>query len=585
LLTSAVQCKPANSLLDLLLASARAWGGRPALCVGREVLSYDELFERAVRLAGAISASSPAQASFTQRQCGLLVNRTPTAYAAVLASLMTGAAYVPLNPRFPRERLLTMLLSSAIDTVIVDRRSHAMAGRLLASVPRRLTVICPDNEVEPAADLSAHQFIKRRAIERVTPNSGPGPRSEEDCAYLLFTSGSTGVPKGVPISHRSLLSYLRSVTERYRPGPEDRFSQLFDFSFDLSAHDMFLAWTSGACVCCAPEDNVLGLGDFIRHFGITFWFSVPSTAAFMRRLRMLKAGSYPTLRYSLFCGESLPMELARVWQEAAPSSIVENLYGPTEATIAFTAYRLPGARGELDQLPTAPIGRPLSGHPIMIVDERGLPVPQGESGELCLGGPQVAAGYWRAAQETAKRFQPPRGRNAIGTRWFRTGDRAVMTTEHGLLFLGRLDRETKIRGHRVDLLEVENAMRRAAGTDTVAALPWPVDEGGLALGIVGVVAGSDKTGQEIIDRCRDTLPDYMVPSPIYRRDDWLLNANGKTDYKALAGLLEQIEDVNVGSRSANRSNRDDKQRDTGHPEAGTGLGLSEGSGERLDCAG
>lgn len=530
----------ATTLFDLFFASRLAHAARPALAADGTVLSYAELYQTAARLAGAIQSGRGRRSRHERDQCGLLVNRTPTAYAAVLATLMTGSAYVPLNPRFPRDRLRAIVLSSALDTLIVDHRSAAAAAALLESVPRPLTILLPDAAATPDWALRAlqHRFVTRAAIEATAPAAPTDDRSLEHGAYLLFTSGSTGTPKGVLISNGNALDYISNTSRRYRPGPDDRFSQLFDFSFDLSVHDMFLAWSAGACVYCAPE-GVIGLGDFVRRTELTFWFSVPSTAAFMRQMRMLKPGSYPSLRWSLFCGEALPMGLAASWQDAAPNSTVENLYGPTEATVAFTAYRLPKARApELAALPTVPIGTPLSGQRVMVADDNGAARPDGEAGELYLGGSQVAAGYWQAPEQTAVRFQPPRGAGADGMRWYRTGDRAVISNDHGLIYLGRIDRQTKIRGHRVELMEVENAMRRAAGTDTVAAVPWPLGEDGLALGLVGFVAGAQTTAAEIVAACRDALPDYMVPSQICRAADWPLNANGKTDYNILTGLLE-----------------------------------------------
>jgi non-ribosomal peptide synthetase component F len=346
----------------------------------------------------------------------------------------------------------------------------------------------------------------------------------------------------VLITHGNALTYVRNASERYRPGREDRFSQLFDFSFDLSVHDMFVAWSAGASLYCAPERGLTGLGDFIQRCELTFWLSVPATAAFMRQLRMLKPGNYPTLRWSLFCGENLPMGLARAWQDAAPNSIVENLYGPTEATVAFTAYRLPrDHRAELDALSTVPIGTPLSGQKFMLIDDEGKPARDGEAGELCLGGAQVAAGYWRARDQTATRFRPPECAELPTMRWYRTGDRAAVSREHGLIFLGRIDRQTKIRGHRVELLEVENAIRAAAATDLVAAIPWPIDQEGLTLGLVGLVAGSSRSPKDIMDRCSNILPEYMMPGQIYRIADWPLNANGKTDYASLTGLLKNVD--------------------------------------------
>jgi D-alanine--poly(phosphoribitol) ligase subunit 1 len=537
------QSLQAKSLFDLFLASRESWGDRPALWVEGSHFTYAELYETAARLAGAVRATRERGRPEEPGQCGLLVNRTPTAYAAVLASSMLGSAYVPLNPQFPLDRLRQILASSAVDTLIVDHRSMDVAGALLENLSRPVDVLLPDAQT-PRWPLQAcrHRYMTRDDIECVAPAVPVGHSCRDDGAYLLFTSGSTGTPKGVLISSDNALAYIDNASRRYRPGPDDRFSQLFDFSFDLSVHDMFLAWSAGACLYCAPEGRLIGLRDFIRRCELTFWFSVPSTAAFMRQLRMLKPGSFPSLRWSLFCGEALPMGLARTWQAAAPNSIVENLYGPTEATIAFTAYRLPQQRqSALDALPTVPIGTPLSGQKALVVNERGEPLAAGEEGELCLGGSQVAAGYWRAPEQTAARFKPPLGAEAEEPCWYRTGDRAVMHGEHGLVYLGRIDRQAKIRGHRVELLEIEHAMRQAAGTDTVAAVPWPLDEDGLALGVVGFVAGSRRTPAEIIAECRDSLPDYMVPSRICFAAQWPLNANGKTDYALLTRLLQNVD--------------------------------------------
>jgi amino acid adenylation domain-containing protein len=440
----------ARSLFDLFLVSRHSWGDRPALWVEGSHFTYAELYEAAARLAGAVRAAHERGQPGETGQCGLLVNRTPTAYAAVLATSMLGRAYVPLNPQFPVDRLRQILSSSAVDTLIVDHRSADAAGALLEGLARPVNVLLPDAQT-PAWPLHMcrHRPMNRNDIECVAP-AVPVDHSGKDAgAYLLFTSGSTGTPKGVLISSDNALAYISNAIRRYRPGPDDRFSQLFDFSFDLSVHDMFLAWSAGACLYCVPEGRLIGLRDFIRRCGLTFWFSVPSTAAFMRQLRMLTPGSFPSLRWSLFCGEALPMGLARAWQAAAPNSIVENLYGPTEATVAFTAYRLQKQRQpELDALPTVPIGTPLSGQRALVVNGRGEPLAAGEEGELCLGGSQVATGYWHAPEQTAARFKPPLGAEAEESRWYRTGDRAVMHGEHGLIYLGRIDRQAKIRGHR-----------------------------------------------------------------------------------------------------------------------------------------
>lgn len=525
------------SLSDLFRASARDHGLRPAVWVDGCATSYAELDDAAMRLAATVIA---ARGLTRGGQCALLVDRTPTAYLAVLGTLMARSVYVPLNPRFPHDRILAMLITSAADVVIVDDRSTAVARQILTGCERPLIVLLPDFATPPdwAAQLPRHRFFCRSDIERATPAKVYPPPNPQDGAYLLFTSGSTGLPKGVLISHANALTYIANVRERYQPSSKDRFSQLFDFSFDLSVHDMFLCWSAGACLYCVPNGTKSAPRDFIRRHELSFWFSVPSTAVFMSRMRMLRPGEFPTLRWSLFCGEALPMRVAQEWQRAASNSTVENLYGPTEATIAFTVYRLPGD-SESDELDIAPIGWPLPGQEISVIDRNGRPVPDGEPGELCLGGSQVAGGYWHLPEKTVERFAPPQGvRNGVG--WYRTGDLVLNSSKHGLRFLGRIDRQVKIRGYRVELQEIETVMRSAAGTDTVAVIPWPVMENGLALGVIGFVSGRQAAARQILDECHKRLPEYMVPSDILDLVEWPLNSNGKTDYGALRFILEKL---------------------------------------------
>jgi len=273
----------------------------------------------------------------------------------------------------------------------------------------------------------------------------------------------------------------------------------------------------------------------VRRHELTFWFSAPSTAAFMMRARLLRPGDFPSLRWSLFCGEALPKRVAEAFAAAAPNSVVENLYGPTEATIAITAFRLPADPAARRGLPDIlPIGAPLPGHVAVVLDAEGHPAPPGAEGELCLGGAQVTDGYWRRPDLTEARFAPPLG-GAPGWDgpWYRTGDRVRHALGYGLLFLGRLDRQVKIAGRRVELEEVEAALRRAAGCDSVAAIAWPVDAEGLARGVVGFVAEDSAASAAVLEACRRILPNYMTPSRLLRVADWPVNGNGKTDYARL----------------------------------------------------
>jgi len=359
------------TLYELFRISVDRHGTRPAVWVEGCFVNYAELHDSARQLAGAIVAT---RCNLQQAQCALLVDRTATAYSAVLASLLAGLVYVPLNRRLPPEKIAELIRLSETDVVIVDNRCLAAAERVLSLSAKPLTVLLPDCDRMPAwtSGRTGHRFLSRSDIEHAKPPEAGMLSNADSGAYLLFTSGSTGSPKGVLIDHSNALAYIRNIKERYRPCPDDRFSQCFDLSFDLSVHDMFLCWSAGACLYCVPDAAKFAARNFISRHELTFWFSVPSTAAFMSRMHMLQPGDFPTLRWSLFCGEALPVRLARAWQRAAPNAIVENLYGPTEATVAFTVYRLPHTGDpSAEEHDIVPIGVPLPGQQIAVIDPDG----------------------------------------------------------------------------------------------------------------------------------------------------------------------------------------------------------------------
>ena len=230
-----------------------------------------------------------------------------------------------------------MLERSMCRSLIVDARSEPQLEKLLLGFPHPLVVICPDrNDVtELAKELPKHQIIGAAELADAAEWK-PRNIDVNSIAYLLFTSGSTGQPKGVMVTHANVVHYVDHVTKRYGIENTDRLSQTFDLTFDLSAHDLFVTWARGACLCVPTQKQMIKPGAFINEARLTAWFSVPSTAIFMRRLGELKAGSYPRLRLSLFCGEALPVEVVRDWSSAAPNSVIENIYGPTELTIGCT---------------------------------------------------------------------------------------------------------------------------------------------------------------------------------------------------------------------------------------------------------
>ena len=517
-------------LLTGFLGALRSHPSSPALEVDGTHLSYEELARHAAAIASQLtSGEAPSLVA-------VYGNRSLPAYAGVLAALMAGAGYVPLHPDFPAARSRAMLQRSGATAVIVGQEAIAGLAALL-EVETPLAVVMPASESteELAKRYPRHRFTSASTLEPADP--APRRVADDDLAYLLFTSGSTGSPKGVPIRHGNVLPYVEYVSKRYSIGPRDRASQTFDLTFDLSVHDLFVTWSGAACLVSVPERTLLGPAKFIRDSELTLWFSVPSVAMSMASLRMLKTGAFPALRASLFCGEPLPMQTASAWARAAPNSVVDNLYGPTEATIATTAFRWDEATSPEKCLNgLVPIGSSFAHQRAAVVTEGRL-AARGAPGELWLAGPQVCSGYWQDEEKTAAQFvsltEDP------GTRWYRSGDLAHEDEERCLYFRGRLDTQVKVLGHRIELQEIEGALRRAADCEFVVALPWPVRDG-LAQGIVAFLGGSAPSGdEEILAASALELAPYMVPSRLIRLPELPLNPNGKVDRRALLARMEE----------------------------------------------
>ena len=516
-------------------SSAEKFPERLALVVEGTSLSYRDLQKLACQIAATIQ-SYPEYSDTALT--GIFAYRTITAFAGVLGALLAGNGYVPLNRTFPIERTQIMFERSQSRTIVVDAESLLQLGTLLDHATRSILIILPDTS--DVALLSSmwpnHVFVGRQDLAPST--SWREPAANPDAiAYLLFTSGSTGAPKGVMVAVRNVLAFVNYMVERYGISENDRFSQMFDMTFDLSAFDMFVCWERGACVYCPPAKTLMSPGKFIREHELTVWFSVPSTAMFMNKLGMLRAGRYPALRLSLFCGEPLPVSSATAWLQAAPNSILENLYGPTELTISCTVYQWDQARspGE-SELGIVPIGYPHPGMNVLVADQNLNEVAPGEEGELLMNGPQMSPGYWQDPQKTAAAFIIPLGKSEI---YYRTGDRVRRPIgNRPLTHLGRTDFQVKVLGHRVELGEIEAVVRNISGIDGVIAVGWPVNKSGCE-GIEVFVEGSPVDQGDLRNKIGLRVPEYMVPNKFHFLDQLPRNVNGKYDRKEMTNLLER----------------------------------------------
>ncbi|WP_326565410.1 AMP-binding protein [Amycolatopsis rhabdoformis] len=476
--------------------------GGTAVRVGDQDLTYGRLHEQALQWGGALADAGA-------RTVGVLAGKGISAYAGILAGLYAGATVVPLRPDFPAARTAQMVQAAGVDAMVVDARGSA----LLPEVFTGPTVLSPETKVRGAL-------------------SEPKQVRPEDSAYVLFTSGSTGRPKGVRIGHGATEHYFGLLDQRYDFTPEDVFSQTFDLNFDCAMFDLFCAWGAGAPAVVLPGTAYRDLPAFVAERGLTVWFSTPSAIDLVRRTGGLTPGALPGLRWSFFAGEALMVGDTAAWREAAVNATVENLYGPTELTITVAGYRW-----DDEETPrvavngVVPIGAVHEGHEHLLLGDGD--VEEAEEGELAIAGPQLTPGYLDPADERGRFLE------RAGRRYYRTGDR-VRRIGDDLAYLGRLDSQVQVLGWRVELTEVEHALRDCGVRDAVA-LGVPGDAG---LELFVFYTGGERPAIELVRALRKVLPEGVIPRRYRHLAEFPLNSNRKIDRKALAaeaaGLLAPV---------------------------------------------
>jgi amino acid adenylation domain-containing protein len=503
---------------------------RLALSVNQRDLSYGELAALSERIAAWLEQRSASAA----KRVGILASRNWVAYGGILGACWAGAAYVPLNPEWPEQRLLRILEATELDALVVDDRgAKHLSAQALRHAPKHLLAPGSSTSFSLGTSPTVAHVAGFEALPPPDPHHLPKTLEATDLAYIMFTSGTTGLPKGVMISTGNVSSFLSAMRELYPFSAQDRVSQRHELSFDFSVLDLFITWLSGASLHVIPASQLVGPSRFIRERQLTCWFSVPSTVAFMRDMNMLTPGAFPSMRYSAFCGEPLPAASVRAWQQACPNSVIDNIYGPTEATVACLGQRCSEPLVVTKDLGTIAIGKPFGGMDAAIVDSSLHFLSPGESGELALTGKQIAKGYFQDEQMTAARFPSIHGRV-----WYLTGDLASQDFDGTFHHLGRTDNQVKVLGHRVELEEVEAHLRKICGRESVAAVAWPVINGS-AEGIVAFVAGGTLSAAEIRQGMQSRAPKYMVPTQVRFLERLPLSANGKTDRKALTVMLSE----------------------------------------------
>ncbi len=468
--------------ITLFRRSAQHGPDRDALQLNGATFTYAQLDQWSDRIAASLDSRG-----IRHQRIVLVADKQPECYAAILGILKAGCSYVPLHPDGPTARW----------EVLIQRCEARYALVWAQHAPPKVEAI---------------------PLSAMEGEVGVLPVTREGEAYVLFTSGSTGGPKGVSVSRSNVAAYLEHMLSTYGVNENDRFTQFFALTFDLSVHDLFVCWGACACLCVPGEADQLRAASFVRNAGITTWFSVPSLPLLMQRMRSLAPDSLPSLRLAFFCGEALSWDVARSFAEAAPNARLIDLYGPTECTIAITAFELP--RHDPSSTGIVPIGRPFPAHEALVHD-----------GELWLSGPQVSNGYVNDEASTQKAFVHLPHRPE---RWYRTGDRVAVGAAGELEYLGRIDDQVKVKGYRVEPAEVDALLGPLLGG--ARSITVAVQDAGTTRLVTFIDTPADIP--PLMAHCRLHLPAYMVPEGIIHIDQWPLTAHGKTDRKQLVHLAE-----------------------------------------------
>lgn len=486
-----------GGLHEPAIAAARRFPDRLAVSGPDGRLTYRQLDVLAGRIAGTLQARGVRRGD----RVILWLDKSARLIAAMQGVLRAGAAYVPVDPLGPVDRAATVITDCAAAVVLTTpARAEALRAHGLAGDGRGPVLL-------------------GEWPEETGGRPEPVPAGPDDLAYILYTSGSTGTPKGVCLSHGNALAFVEWAAAELGAGPADRFANHAPPQFDLSVLDIYAAFRAGASVHLVPHEHSYApekLVAFLREERITVWYSVPSALQLMTRdggLRDLEPGP---LRAVLYAGEPYPVRQLRELRNRWPQVRFLNLYGPTETNVC-TFQEVPVLPD--DDYDQVPIGRACSGDRVWAERDDGREAGVGEEGELVVAGPTVMLGYWG---------HPPQA-----GRPYRTGDRVVLGADGAYRFLGRRDGMVKLRGHRIEIGEVEAALHAHPG---IAEAAVTVEGEGLAARLVAWAVPGGAQVPDLLDvkrHCAASLPRYMIVDVVRWVSELPRNQNGKVDRKRL----------------------------------------------------
>jgi amino acid adenylation domain-containing protein len=501
-----------SNLVGLISESARLHHDLVAVKIQDNTITYQELLDEARQVAAALKNHGA-----NREAVGIVGQRHIDSYVGVLGVMLADCYYVPINPKLSKDKIISIINDSNINLLVGDFDNFSRIEKHLKNVD--YNIIIP-SELTQSIISNEDIFTNTRI---------------DELAYVLYTSGSTGHPKGVKVSHFNVVSFLENMKSIYPLKASFRASQMFDFSFDPSVSDMFFTWCMGGTLCVPLEGEIMAPYDFIRREKITFWNSVPSIIGFMKKMGYLSNGVFPSIKYSMFCGEQFPKHYADAWRIAAPNSTIENLYGPTEATIYTSRYLYP-KREEKEMFCNniIPIGEAFPSMKIEIINDSLNKNNSGEIGEIVYKGPQVTQGYLNDENKTNYGFVQFDW-DKTGDIWYKSGDLGFINKSGSIECIGRKDNQIKLGGRRIEIGEIEAALSKFNLLQDVVVVPIKNDD----LIITGCVAFTmseiSKEDQILLRHQSAThLEQVFFPKKIVKLEQFPRSPSGKIDRNVLS---------------------------------------------------
>ncbi len=498
-------------MLDQIQDSVQKFPEKNAFFIDGKYYSYTELAQIVSNIRDYLEKNNEEE----QKLIGFITNDDIETYSTVFGILYAGLGFVPINPENPIDRNLAVIEQSGINMILDSKDSK---------------------EIKEAVDKNQVRFIDTTSLQKAEINLNDPKIDENEIAYILFTSGSTGVPKGVPLTRKNLISFIDAFYKLgYEINENDRCLQMFDMTFDLSLMSYIAPLCKGACVYTVPPGGIkyTYVYSLLEEQELTIALMVPSIMAYLRPY--FEEIKLPRMRYSMFCGEALYEDIVHEWMECVPNALVQNVYGPTEATIFCLTYDLSRDKAKNKNFNSiVAIGKPMENMGAVVVNENGDILPKGDRGELCLYGAQLTPGYWKNPEKNKQAFFVKEV-NGKETTLYRTGDLAYLDEDNDFMYCGRVDHQVKIQGFRVELSEIEHHTREFTQLSNVAAVAHKNKIGNNQIYLF--VENFDGKSNDIESYLKTKLPNYMIPSKILSVSTFPLNVNGKVDRKALANQI------------------------------------------------